>query len=190
MSGIAFLNANVLSMENDEVLPDAGIRIGQGSIIEVGSITASEGEAVIDCTDRWILPGLSDMHVHLATLPWIEAFNPEKRIDQGSLLYDLLLFQFIANGITSIKIRAGEKESLRLRDEIAAGERLGPHMTVDSPMFDSDPPLQLACYVSPKTPEDARKAIKDFYSENFEKLADYTAPEFPESLKSLGFRQD
>ncbi len=174
MSGIVFLNGNVLSMENDEILSSTGVRIEKGWISEVGSLTASEGEAVVDCTNRWIMPGLSDMHVHLATMPWIEAFNPDKTIDPGSLFYDLLLFQFIANGITSIKIRAGEGDSLRLRDEIAAGQRLGPHMTVDSPMFDGEPPLQLACFVSPEGPDQAKEMVRSCSREGYDQIKIYS----------------
>jgi len=45
-------------------------------------------------------------------------------------------------------------------------------------------------YLSRADIEVRMNAIENFYSENFEDLADYTAPEFPETLRSLGFRQD
>ena len=174
MGGIAFLNGNVMAMEDSKVLPETGVRIAGNSIVEVGSLTAGEGETVIDCTNRWIMPGLSDMHVHLATLPWIEAFNPGMTIDRGALHYDLLLFQFITNGITAIKIRAGDGEALRLRDGVTAGRRLGPHMTVDSPMFDGHPALQMACFVTPEGSEEAREAVRSCQREGYDQIKIYS----------------
>jgi imidazolonepropionase-like amidohydrolase len=75
---------------------------------------------VIDGRGKYLIPGLWDMHVHLA------------KAGPGSL--PLL----VANGVTSVRDMGGDAALLRgWRDDIEAGRRLGPRMKWGGPMLES-----------------------------------------------------
>jgi imidazolonepropionase-like amidohydrolase len=72
---------------------------------------------VVEGEGKFLMPGLSDMHIHL-----IGSEN------------DLLLY--LANGITTIRdMGDGLRVYLEWRDQIDAGTRIGPNILVWSPMF-------------------------------------------------------
>ena len=49
---------------NGKMLQD--VRVEEGKIVEIGSdLKVNDGEEVIDCTGKFILPGVIDVHVHL-----------------------------------------------------------------------------------------------------------------------------
>jgi len=47
----------------------ADVRVVDGTITEVGALTANAGEKVIDAVGKWIAPAFIDSHVHLLYLP-------------------------------------------------------------------------------------------------------------------------
>ncbi len=50
----------------------ADVRIVDGKISEVGTLTPAAGEQVVDMTGRWLAPAFIDSHVHLLYLPMAE----------------------------------------------------------------------------------------------------------------------
>lgn len=78
------------------------------------SLSVPAGARMVDATDRFLMPGLIDMHVHTA-----EA--------------DLPLF--LANGVTGIRELNGSPAHLAMRERIAAGDLPGPRMYVSSPLL-------------------------------------------------------
>jgi imidazolonepropionase-like amidohydrolase len=79
-----------------------------------------KGARVIDGQDRFLIPGLWDMHVHLA------------KTGENTLPL------FIANGVTGVRDMGGDYESLlRWRREIAEGKRLGPRIRTSGPILES-----------------------------------------------------
>lgn len=72
---------------------------------------------MIDARDKFLIPALWDMHVHLGT----------DDFDKNSYLR-----LFIANGVTGIRIMDGEPEYHRWRKEIESGTLLGPLMVIAS----------------------------------------------------------
>jgi imidazolonepropionase-like amidohydrolase len=65
---IAFVNVHVVSMDDDRVHPQQTVVV-RGDRIEMlgatGEVVVPTGAAVIDGAGRFLLPGLSDAHVHL-----------------------------------------------------------------------------------------------------------------------------
>lgn len=115
---IAIQNANVLSADGEEMLPNHTLLIENGRITAIDSTLVIPSNAtVIDGSQKYVIPGLIDAHVHLLKSP-----------------NDLLLY--IANGVTEIREMIGEKQHLIWRDEIANG-RIGPRMHVTSPRLGS-----------------------------------------------------
>jgi imidazolonepropionase-like amidohydrolase len=55
------INANLLSPERSVILPNAWVRINDGTITEVGTgIVNTTGIEVIDAAGAYLIPGLND----------------------------------------------------------------------------------------------------------------------------------
>jgi len=83
---VAFVDANVIAMTDDSVQEHMTVIVEDGSIAEIGpaqSTVAPEGALEVCASGHYLLPGLSDMHVHF------------------DLLEDRLLY--VANGVTTIR---------------------------------------------------------------------------------------
>ncbi len=138
---IAFVDANVIAMNDDAVLEHATVVVENGVITDVGpsASTMVPDEALVVCaTDRYLMPGLTDMHVH---------FNyPEDR-----LLY-------VASGVTTIRNMWGWEWHLDYRDQFENKELLGPRLVTTGPIMDGDPPYWPGS-LSVTTAEEAREAV-------------------------------
>lgn len=119
---VAFVNVDVIPMDSERVLEGQTVVIKDGRIADLGPSSTVEVPAealVVDGEGKFLMPGLSDMHMHL--------FGAET---------DLLLY--LANGVTTIRDMGGAPPvQLEWRDEINAGTRTGPHVLQWSPMFET-----------------------------------------------------
>jgi len=64
---VAFTNARIITMQNDEVIENGTIIVEQNRIREVGTaedITVPQGAKVFDVDGKTIIPGLVDAHAH------------------------------------------------------------------------------------------------------------------------------
>lgn len=119
----------VLVIANVTVLPMDGERVlaGQTAVIERGVITrlgaaatiTIPGAQTIDGTGKYLIPGIVDVHVHLAS-------NPE---DEQRTILKL----FVANGVTTVLNLRGTPQILELRSAVAAGRILGPRIYTAGP---------------------------------------------------------
>jgi imidazolonepropionase-like amidohydrolase len=103
-------------MDRDTVLRDQTVLVRDGRISFVGPRTSTviPGTARrIDGRNKWLMPGLTDAHVHLAYVLNAK-HNP------------LLLRQFVAEGVTTVVNLLGLPEHLELRARVARGEVFGP----------------------------------------------------------------
>ena len=76
-----FAHANVVPMNKEIVLSDYSVVVKEGRIKEIGlssSIEIPQGATVIDARGKFMIPALSDMHVHLEGDAWNIMFPPEK----------------------------------------------------------------------------------------------------------------
>ncbi|HEX2138715.1 MAG TPA: hypothetical protein VHG33_03275, partial [Woeseiaceae bacterium] len=88
----AFLNVNVLPMTSDRVLREQTVIVSDGRIARIGRVDETPvptGAEVIDGTDRYLMPGLAEMHAHVPA-------SPSEELDRTLALY-------LANGITTIR---------------------------------------------------------------------------------------
>ncbi|MEZ4706289.1 MAG: amidohydrolase family protein [Caldilineaceae bacterium] len=118
----AFVDVNVITMSNDELLPHQTVLIADGRITAmgpVGEIAVPTSAVRIPATGRYLMPGLADMHIHLRDESYLR----------------LLL----ANGVTTVRNMDGRSEHLLWRAQIANGERLGPRIFTAGPILDELP---------------------------------------------------
>lgn len=99
------------------------VLIGGGEIVAIDSTARAVVPAqadIIDGRGKFLIPGLWDMHAHLA-----KAGAPS-------------LALFVANGVTSVRDMGGDFTVVhKWRSEIAAGARTGPRITTAGPIVES-----------------------------------------------------
>jgi imidazolonepropionase-like amidohydrolase/Tol biopolymer transport system component len=67
---LALVGATVITMNGDEVIPNATIVIDRNRIVSVGvsdSVSVPVSARVIDVTGKYVMPGLIDAHAHVGT---------------------------------------------------------------------------------------------------------------------------
>ena len=118
-------NVNVVPMASEVVLADQAVAVRDGEIVavvdatEIGAIDAGQ---VVDGEDLYLMPGLSDMHVHLRMDP--QAF----------------LNLHLANGVTTVHNMGnadggGALDHVALRAAVAEGDMAGPRYLISGPQL-------------------------------------------------------
>lgn len=124
---IAIVGATVVTMDQGGTLPDATVLVRDGRIVAVGrrsDLQLPAGAQRIDGSGKWLMPGLVDAHVHL---------------DETDESVNRTLVQVgLAKGVTTVLEMAGSPASLRLREEIRAGQLDGPVIYSAGPTANSN----------------------------------------------------
>lgn len=137
---LAFVSVNVLTMDNDRVLPNQTVVVRGGKIVAMGtaaSVTIPTDAQRIAGQGKYLMPGLAEMHGHMPTT-------------ENALLHNTLML-YVANGITTVRGMQGGNYHLTLRDQINRGEVLGPRFFPAGPQLSPN---------SAGTPEAGRLAVQ------------------------------
>lgn len=87
---------------------------------ESGKASIPRGARVVNAAGKYLIPGLWDMHVHLA------------KVGENALPL------FVANGVTSVRDMGGDYAvAPRWKREVAAGSRTGPRIMTAGPILES-----------------------------------------------------
>lgn len=160
-----FSRANVLTMKTDEIAYFTDVLVENGIIVLVGKNLPADGAEIIDCTGKYLMPGLFDAHAHLNTS------------EMGEL--------FIANGITSIRHLSGDKRQMEYDAEIRSGKRVGPYIYSSGPIYDgAEAKEKPASHLYVATLEEAEKAVYDTIAGGYRWVKTYPSIT-PEHLKRL-----
>jgi imidazolonepropionase-like amidohydrolase len=123
-ASVAIVNVNVIPMTTEAILPAQSVVVTDGKITAIGAVETTplpDDAMIIDGTDRYLIPGLAEMHAHVPGV--------------ASQELDRVLALFLANGVTVIRGMLGQPSHLELRQLLADGEVTGPRL------FTSGPPL-------------------------------------------------
>ena len=146
-AGIAFINVDVVPMDQERVLANQTVIIEDGVITRLGpadEIEVPTGTLRIDGKDKYLMPGLVDSHVHA------------RRADD---LDHLRLY--VANGITSVRNLGGEPQTLEWRQRAADDPAfVSPTIYTAGPMIGGAPSSQWALAVA-TTPEEGRSLVAE-----------------------------
>lgn len=138
-----FVNGKILDGSKDmEVREGLNILVENEKIVDiVPAEKGTEGYEKIDLAGRYIMPGLINMHVHLAGngKPQKKQRDNEKLVNtiMGSALTRAVAYKMVCgfardelfSGVTTIRTVGGLGNfDTRLRDEIAAGTKCGPRI--------------------------------------------------------------
>lgn len=106
------------------VTPGLGRFAHRRVVVAEGRIAAIGASARLDTPERFVLPGLVDMHVHL----------PPRLVPGLADLFGLL---FLTHGVTTIR-EVGSLDGQAFA--LARAERVGPRIVACGPILDGDPP--------------------------------------------------
>ena len=116
---VAFVNVNLIRMTDERIEPGQTVIVSADRIVAIGvssEVQVPQGAVVIDGSGRYLVPGLTDAHVHLTTdMPWAPT-RPE--------FGDAPLY--LAHGVTTVINLRGSITQLEWRRRINAGEIVGP----------------------------------------------------------------
>ncbi|MFH1313372.1 MAG: amidohydrolase family protein [Candidatus Eisenbacteria bacterium] len=130
-------------MSSERIIPNQTIIIQDGRIHEIGpsqTVKVPDRAALIDGRNKYLMPGLADMHAHVIEV-------------------DHLLL-FVANGVTTVRNMWGLPEHLEWRKRVSDGELLGPTIYTAGAIIDGDPPVFPESEVV-TSPEQARLVVSD-----------------------------
>lgn len=131
-------NSSIIPMDVEIILYGYDVLLQDGKIIKIDKNIEDNEAEIIDCTSKFVMPGLINMHTHCA--------NSD------------MLPLFIANGITSARNVWGNNIMMDWAREVEAGTRLGPTIYNTSPLIDGVEYWAGAEIV--KTIDDAEAAVK------------------------------
>lgn len=139
----AYINGKILSGDKDMQVKQGLVIVTEGEKITdiVKEVPKSPDMKVVDLDGRYIMPGLINMHVHLAGngKPQKKQRDNEKLVKtlMGTALSRAVAYKVVSDfartellsGVTTIRTVGGLGDfDTRLRDEIAAGKRVGPRI--------------------------------------------------------------
>ena len=140
---IVIYGAEVLEFDGQAVIrrPAQTVRIEAGRVVSVtGTEEGPPASDAIDGRGLYLMPGLTDMHVHV----WDEA-------ELGA---------YLAHGVTSIRNLSGMPFHLRLAAEIEAGRLVGPRLHTSGPILNSAGANFQVNHERVETAQEARAAVR------------------------------
>ncbi len=144
----AFVNVNVVPMSSDTVVPAQTVIVRDDLIAAIGGVDEvpiPDGADVIDGTDRYLMPGLAEMHAHVA--------------DVGSPNLERDFTLFVANGVTLVRGMLGRPSHLQLREDLEEGKVFGPRLVTSGPSLNGQ---------SVNGPQHARRLVADQHKAGYD----------------------
>jgi imidazolonepropionase-like amidohydrolase len=124
---VAFINVNVIAMTDEQGVSGQTVIVEDGVIVTIGPVDTTllpEPAVVIDGTDRFLLPGLAEMHGHVPA-----ATSPEMT---------RVMTLLAANGVTTVRGMLGQPSHLGLRDALLRGDVFGPRLVTSGPSLNGN----------------------------------------------------
>jgi len=121
-AGTAFVNVNVVPMTSETVIEQQTVLVDNGRIVAIGpvdDIQIPEKASVVDGTDRYLMPGLAEMHAHVP--------------GSNSADLDRYFSLYVANGVTTVRGMLGQPSHLALRQDLLDGKVFGPRLFTSGP---------------------------------------------------------
>ena len=118
----AFVNVNLVPMSSETAIAQQTVVVAGNSIVAVGHVDDTpipEDARVIDGTDRYLMPGLAEMHAHVPAA--------------GTRALERYLNLYVANGVTTIRGMLGRPAHLELRADLEGGRVFGPRLITSGP---------------------------------------------------------
>jgi imidazolonepropionase-like amidohydrolase len=144
---VAITRATIVDTDAGEEYQDQTVIVVGGRIAEVkdsAAATLPEGIKVIDGRNKFLIPGLWDMHVHGNNEPWFASLFP----------------LYLANGVTGIREMFGPPNANEYRAALSTMNVAHPHVYLASPIIDGQPKVWPDS-IEVTSPELARRVVDE-----------------------------
>ena len=175
-ASLVFMHANLFDSESAQMLPNHTVVITGNRITAVGAdgqVSLPKNAETIDATGKTLMPGLWDMHVHVAP---------------GDGLLHMVC------GVTSVRDLANDTDFLmQTRSRFDAGTEIGPRVVMAG-FIDGRGPYQGPTKVFADTEEEAKAAIGNYASLGYIQIKVYSSlkpellPKIVETAHAHGMR--
>jgi imidazolonepropionase-like amidohydrolase len=171
---VAIVNITVVPMDRERLVKHQTVVVQDGRITAMGpsqSVRIPAAAQQIDGRGKFLMPGLTDMHVHfvreaLPQRPQASSSNTGLRSGipaSASKDHDLenraYALMFLANGITTVRNMWGSETIDALAKEINSGGIVGPHIYSTGPITDGNPPVWASSRIV-EAPAQAEEAVR------------------------------
>lgn len=185
----ARIDDRLLRRSQTRLIRNARIFVGDGTVLESASVLIRDGRIAeiydgagpdpkslnadsVEAAGKTVLPGLIDMHVHLAAPGGI----PDEKYMPSQKVFERALAAYLFSGITAVKSAADPLDmTLSTRASVNNGRRLGAELFMVGPLFTAEGghgteyfdripaaarPAALAAFTrTPKTAEEAKMQV-------------------------------
>ncbi|GHC61134.1 Amidohydrolase family protein [Ulvibacter litoralis] len=161
----AIKNVNVIPMtKENKVIENATVVIKENKIYAINK-SIPENSTIIDGKEKWLIPGLIDMHVHnLADGPYKSYPTKGPAIQFNTQNFMTL---YVANGVTTVFELSARAEHIGQRNEIIRGDVMGPRIALAALIDGNNANLTAT------TPSDGRQAVRIAKGEGYEFIKVY-----------------
>ena len=179
-SSLVIDHVTVLPMNEagPKILADRTVTVRDGRIVSIaasGSDALPKGVRHIDGKGKWLMPGLSDMHIHTLNDRAGRLFLRDPSIKDGTTQNEQVFLPYIANGVTQALDLQAMSETVGQRVLIESGQLLGPHLGLAA-MIDGEPaqwPFGMTRIAT--TPEQGRQTVRDIAAEGYDFVKVYSS---------------
>jgi imidazolonepropionase-like amidohydrolase len=159
-------DVTLISVSEGRAVPNQSVVVKDGRITAVGpsaSVRYARGMRTVNGTGAYLIPGLTDMHVH-------------QLVSSSQHLLNLM------NGVTSVRDMDGFPWTLRMREAVGRGELLAPNLYITGQILNGSPMGFYARVVT--TPEEGRTAVREDKASGFDfiKVHNIMKPEVYEAV--------
>lgn len=159
---------------------DRTVIVDEGRIVSIESARTARpprNGRRIDGRGQWLMPGLTDMHVHMENERQLRLLTG-KTPRPGAIDPADILLPYIARGVTQVVNMSAMSEDVGLRRDIEAGKIAGPHLVLAA-MIDGQPPIwPVGMSHVATSPEAGRQAVRDMRADGFDLIKVYSNLDF------------
>ena len=168
-----------LVIDNVGIIPmsvDGEIQTGRTVVIDNDRIVAiwpsDEQRDFTDATringsGKWLVPGFSDMHVHIGNSRMLRRLTGQDVPVDGTADMQDFFTPYIANGVLQIFDLASMAETVGQRIEVESGRIIGPNIAMAAMVDGADPILPFGITRVAATPADGRQVVRDAQADGY-----------------------
>jgi imidazolonepropionase-like amidohydrolase len=172
---VAIVDVTVVPMDRERLVEHQTVVVQNGRITAMGASQSVRFPATaqeIDGRGKFLMPGLTDMHVHfvreaLPETPQTSSSNaavrrsgiPASASKDHELENRAYALMLVANGVTTVRNMWGSETIDTLAKEINSSDLIGPHIYSTGPITDGNPPVWESSRIV-ETPPQAEDAVR------------------------------
>ncbi|MEO6904387.1 MAG: hypothetical protein ABI315_14705 [Bacteroidia bacterium] len=164
----AIKNVNIIPMTaENKIIENATVVIKDKKILSINE-QIPNGAKIIDGKNKWLIPGLIDMHVHNLAATNFNSTYPTKGATFFIDTQDFMLL-YVANGVTTVLELSARAAHFGQMNEIINGKVIGPRIALAMLINGGD-----ASGIIANTPSDGRQTVRMAKAEGYDFIKVYS----------------